>query len=343
MVENYQNSDINNKNSSIEIKKTLKRTILQLEKAINIINQKSIKDLPSLKVVETLLNSSNSLVDYLQFRSSQVDNEENLVQKTINNNDEDSEINKNQYTVNKKRNIALKKDKKNSMNLILAIALIISLFSNLLIWWFKPNIAVNLSKNSDNNSQIEYQESQENKIIIENPPIIDNKNISTKENNEIDNILLNDSNSLEIINDKIEENIIENEFQSEDKIKENNNNIDNDNIDNIKENSLEESLSLPSTPEQSLLQNIETQIADITNKYQKKLIIKIEANFSNNSLIITLSQDWYSLNNSQQNNLVKDIFNKVKTLNFYKFNIQDLNGKLLARNAVVGSDFIIIN
>lgn len=273
MVENYQNSD-NNNNSSIEIKKTLKRTILQLEKAINIINQKSIKDLPNLKVVERLLNSSNALVDYLQLRTSQVDNEENLVRTIINDNDEYYEINNNQ----KKRNIDLKKDKKNRTNLILVIALIISLFSNLLIWWFKPNITVNLSKNSDNNSQMEYQESQENKITIDNTPIIDNKNISTEENNEnpIDNnTLLNNSNSLEIINDKIEENIIKNE----DKIKDNNN-LDDENIKNKNENPLEEYLSLPLTPEQSLLQNIETQIADITNKYQKKLIIRIEANFS---------------------------------------------------------------
>lgn len=329
MVENYQNSDKNNKNTSIEIKKTLKRTIIQLEKAINIINQQSIRDLPNLAVVEKLLNSSNALVDYLQFRNSQIENTENLGQETIKNDDILSEISnkKNTINTNKKQNITIKKEKKNILNFILIFALIISLFSNLFIWWFKPNVVIN---SSDNNVQIK---SQTTEIIIKNPPTIDNENIvkeQNKTNNTEENNLLNDSNSLEIINNQSLENITENLSEDQEKITDNNNII-------------EEDLSLPLTPEQFLLKNIEDQISDITNKYQKKLIIKIEANFTKNSLIITLSEDWYSLNNNQQNSLVKDIFNKVKTLNFYKFNIQDINGKLLARNAVVGNEFIIIN
>jgi hypothetical protein len=335
MVENYQNSDKNNKNTSIEIKKSLKRTIIQLEKAINIINQQSIKDLPNLTVVEKLLNSSNALVDYLQFRNSQIENTENLGQETIENDDTLSEINnkKNTINTNKKQNITTKKQKKNILNIILIFALIISLFSNLLIWWFKPNVVINSSDNKENNGQIE---SQTTEIIIDNPPTIDtidNENIikeENKTNNTEENNLLNDSNSPKIINNKSLENITENVSEAQEKIKDNN-------------NILEEDLSLPLTPEQFLLKNIENQISDITNKYQKKLIIKIEANFTKNSLIITLSEDWYSLNDSQQNSLVKDILNKVKTLNFYKFNIQDINGQLLARNAVVGNEFIIIN
>lgn len=334
MVENYQNSDKNNKNTSIEIKKTLKRTIIQLEKAINIINQQSIRDLPNLAVVEKLLNSSNALVDYLQFRNSQIENTENLGQETIENDDLSSVISnkKNTINTNRKQNITTKKEKKNILNIILIFALIISLFSNLLIWSFKPNVVINSSDNKENNGQIESQKTE----IIDNPPIINNENIVEEENrtNNTDNTeektLLNDSNSLEITNNKSLENITKNVSEDQEKITDNN-------------IILEEDLSLPLTPEEFLLKNIENQISDITNKYQKKLIIKIEANFTKNSLMITLSQDWYSLNNSQQNSLVKDIFNKVKTLNFYKFNIQDINGQLLARNAVVGNEFIIIN
>lgn len=345
MVENYQNSDKNNNNSSIEIKKTLKRTIIQLEKAINIINQQSIRDLPNLTVVEQLLNSSNALVDYLQFRNSQIENTENLGTKTIEKDDELSEISNKKKIINTntRQNIATKKQKKNPLNIILVIALMISLFSNLLIWWFKPNIVINSSNNRENNGQIE---SQKTEIIIDNPPTIDNENISMEENktnNTEENNLVNDSNSLEIINNKPLEDITENISKDSKKIIENNNKIENNNLSEIIENSIEEDVFLPLTPEKSLLKNIENQIADITDKYEKKLIVKIEANFSKNNLIITLSQDWYSLNNSQQNSLVKDIFNKVKTLNFYKFNIQDINGKLLARNAVVGNEFIIIN
>lgn len=346
MVENYQNSDNNNNNSSIEIKKSLKRTIIQLEKAINIINQQSIRDLPNLTVVEKLLNSSNALIDYLQFRNSQVENQENLSQKVVENDDKLPEISNQRKNVNKnfKDNLYPKKAKKNSLNLILVIALIISLFSNLLIWWLKPNILINSSESRENNSQIE---SQTKETVINNLPIIDKENIFTEENKTNnkteENNLSNDFDSSEIINNNSEENITKNVLENSEEITENNHNNSDDNVSNIAENYVEEDLSLPLTPEQSLLKNIENQIADITNKYEKKLIIKIEANFSKNSLIITLNNDWYNLNNSQQNSLVKDIFDKVKSLNFYKFNIQDINGKLLARNAVVGSEFIIIN
>jgi hypothetical protein len=347
MVENYQNSDnYNNNNSSIEIKKSLKRTIIQLEKAINIINQQSIRDLPNLTVVEKLLNSSNALIDYLELRNYQAENKENLSKKVVKNEDKLQEISnqKNNGNKNFKENIYPKKAKKNSVNLILVIALIISLFSNLLIWWLKPNIVINSSESRENNSQIE---SKKKETVINNLPIIDKENIFIEENktnnNTHENNLSNDSDSLEIINNKPEENITKNVLENSEEITENNNNNSDKNVSNIAENYVETDLSLPLTPEQSLLKNIENQIADITNKYEKKLIIKIEANFSKNSLIITLNNDWYNLNNSQQNSLVKDIFDKVKSLNFYKFNIQDINGTLLARNAVVGNEFIIIN
>ncbi|MBL1211220.1 hypothetical protein [Geminocystis sp. GBBB08] len=344
MVENSQNSDKKNYNSAIEIKKTLKRTIIQLEKAINIINQQSIKDLPNLTVVENLLNSSNALVDYLQLRNSEIENKENLVKQTIINDEEYSEISNQKENITKKKQskIARQKEKKNSLNFILVIALLISIFSNLLIWWLKPNIIINSIENSNNNSPIESKKIEK---TVNNIPIIDNQNISAEEinrNNFEENNLLNDSNSSEIINNQPLDNISEKVAETEEEITQNQNKPD-DNVSNIPENSLNESLSLPLTPKESLLKNIENQISIITNKYEKKLIIKIEANFNQNILIITLSQDWYNLNNSQQNSLVKDIFNKVKSLNFYKFNIQDAQGKLLARNAVVGNEFIIIN
>lgn len=337
MVENYKNSDNINNNSSIEIKKTLKRTIIQLEKAINIINQQSIKDLPNLTIVEKLLNSSNALVDYLQFRNSPKEKEENLDDKKINNEEDFKEI-----TIDKPTNKPRKKDKTQGNNFILIIVLIISLFSNVLIWWFKPNTVINVSENRENNSQIE---SNHNEINSQNIPIIDNTNILIKDNNEEDNNISNNINSLEIINDKPKENIAENKdkvIDNKDKVIDNNN-TSTENISNENDSDIEDYLSLPLTANQSLLQNIQTQIADITNKYEKKLIIKIDANFGNNSLIITLNQNWYSLSNSEQYNLVKDIFDQVKTLNFYKFNIQNINGELLARNAVVGNEFIIIN
>jgi hypothetical protein len=292
-------------------------------------------------VVDNLVNSSNALVDYLQLKNTSVNEITESVNELKKNEEENLEsiTNKGKKIIaNQNKTIKGKNKPKLDINFLLVIALIISFVFNILTWWFKPNAIINLPENKENNLNIETQGTE---TIIDNPPSI----ISTQKKNTNDireDNILNDSNSREIINNELLENITENVGVDQQKITENNG-IGDNNVPKIPENNIQEDLFLSLTPKQYLLKNIKNQIADITNKYGKKLIIKIEANFNKNSLIITLSEDWYSLSNSQKNSLVKDIFNKVKTLDFYKFNIQDINEKLLARNAVVGNEFIIIN
>ena len=320
MVDNSQKSD---KNLSIQIKISLKRTILQLEKAIEIIKNNSIEDLPNLTIVENLVDSSNALVDYLQLKKASITNETQTENKLPENND----ISENKRE-NKTIKGRIKTKRKFNLNLILIILLIISLITNIIIWNLKSNNLVMLS--------------EEEKIIVEDKETLVTNKMPTIENNHLSksDTPINNYPDEEIkVEEKISPESKEIESNSENKI---NTNLEID-TNNLSKDSKVEELNLNVTPEKSLLTNIENEIKNITNKYGNKLILYIEANFSTNNLVITFSQDWYKLTENEQNNVVNDVFDKVKNLNFYKFNIKDANNNLLARNAVIGNKIIIVN
>ncbi len=96
------------------------------------------------------------------------------------------------------------------------------------------------------------------------------------------------------------------------------------------------------TPEQSLIAGIQKQVADITQQYGKGLIQSIEANFLTSRLIVKVSNDWYELKESQQNNLADEVLHRSGELDFIKLEMVDPKGTLLARNPVVGSHMVIL-
>lgn len=311
-----------NPNRSIEIKKSLKRTMIQLQKSIDIINQQKIKDLPSLTIVDDLVESSNALVDYLQLKNANIPEINNLqeVDNFAENNISVAEIEDFKDSPSSKK---VKKIKAPKINLFLAIFLIISISINLFLGFLKPQNVTKLAINPIEKKQDIVETNQE--IEIKN-------NIETQEE-------VKDIGSIEpiIVNEKpIEDNTIDESIKEENQTLETQTKIE-ETEDIISETEIK----LPLTSEQYLLTNIKEQIDKITNKYGKKLITKIKANLNQNNLIIYISNDWYGLSEGEQNNLVNDIIDKVKSLDFYKFNLLDINGNLLARNAVVGKEFII--
>lgn len=111
----------------------------------------------------------------------------------------------------------------------------------------------------------------------------------------------------------------------------------------IESNLTSEITSLSLTPEQSLIQGIENQVVEITQKYGENLIVGITANFGKNYLLVTLDSEWYDLSNNQQDNLINAIFTEAKTIDFNKLQVEDTNHNLVARSAVIGNKVIIIN
>lgn len=96
------------------------------------------------------------------------------------------------------------------------------------------------------------------------------------------------------------------------------------------------------TPEQSLVASIQQQVAEITDRYGNGLIQSIEANFMASRLMVKVSDRWYELKESQQNKLADEILSRSRELDFSKLEITDLQGTLVARNPVVGSNMVIL-
>jgi hypothetical protein len=96
------------------------------------------------------------------------------------------------------------------------------------------------------------------------------------------------------------------------------------------------------TPEQTLIARIQDQVAAISNQYASGLVQSVQANFRGSRLIVNISDSWYGLSRSQQDNLAGEILRRTENLDFIKLELIDGSGRLLARSPVVGSEMIIL-
>jgi len=95
------------------------------------------------------------------------------------------------------------------------------------------------------------------------------------------------------------------------------------------------------TPEQNLIASIQNQVAEVSDRFAEGLIKSIKANFPRSSLTISVSNEWYNLKSSQQNQLAAKMFQRSQELDFYSLEITDSRGRLIARSPVVGNEMII--
>ncbi|MBD2563375.1 MULTISPECIES: hypothetical protein [Nostoc] len=95
------------------------------------------------------------------------------------------------------------------------------------------------------------------------------------------------------------------------------------------------------TPEQALIAAIENQVAEISDRIASGLIKSIQANFRTSNLTVKISNDWYTLNESQQDKLAAEILQRSQELDFTHLEIIDSQDKLIARNPVVGTEMVI--
>ncbi len=95
------------------------------------------------------------------------------------------------------------------------------------------------------------------------------------------------------------------------------------------------------TPEQALIAAIENQVAEISDRIASGLIKSIQANFRTSNLTVKISDDWYTLQESQQDKLAAEILQRSQELDFTHLEIIDSQDRLIARNPVVGTDMVI--
>ncbi|MEH1971473.1 hypothetical protein [Nostoc sp.] len=95
------------------------------------------------------------------------------------------------------------------------------------------------------------------------------------------------------------------------------------------------------TPEQALIAAIENQVAEISDRIASGLIKSIQANFRTSNLTVKISDDWYTLKESQQDKLAAEILQRSQELGFTHLEIFDSQNRLIARNPVVGTEMVI--
>jgi hypothetical protein len=95
------------------------------------------------------------------------------------------------------------------------------------------------------------------------------------------------------------------------------------------------------TPEQSLIAAVQNQVANLTGEYANGLIVAIQADFPNSLLIVQVANDWYTFDAAKQDQLAADMWQRSQALDFNYLEINDTQGKLVARSPVVGSNMII--
>jgi len=95
------------------------------------------------------------------------------------------------------------------------------------------------------------------------------------------------------------------------------------------------------TPEQNLIAAIQNQVASITSEFANGLIVAIKADFPNNFLSLQVANDWYTYDSAKQDQLAAEMWQRSQELDFQNLEIKDLQGRLVARSPVVGSNMII--
>ncbi len=99
---------------------------------------------------------------------------------------------------------------------------------------------------------------------------------------------------------------------------------------------------VPLTAEQIAIAKIQTQVSEVANQYGETLLGSVQSNFKRGRLIVALNDGWYQLSPIQQTQLVTDLQNRARSLNFKKLLVADAENHLIARSPVTGDQVIIL-
>lgn len=87
---------------------------------------------------------------------------------------------------------------------------------------------------------------------------------------------------------------------------------------------------------------IQTQLAEISDRYASGLVQFVQADFAHNQLTVNLSPEWYRLSDTAQDDLTTDLWTRTQGLSFAKLLLQDPEGNVVARSPVIGDAMIVL-
>jgi hypothetical protein len=88
---------------------------------------------------------------------------------------------------------------------------------------------------------------------------------------------------------------------------------------------------------------LQEQFAQTSTQYGDNLVQAVQADFIQNHLTINLGSAWPSLTPDQQLRLANDLYKQAQKLSFREFELANLEGKILARPAVIGTGMVVIS
>ncbi|MGD1901229.1 MAG: hypothetical protein ACFB9N_03210 [Geitlerinemataceae cyanobacterium] len=99
----------------------------------------------------------------------------------------------------------------------------------------------------------------------------------------------------------------------------------------------------PPTPEQRLVAALQQRIATVSDEYaESDLVTTVRVDFAQNHLDIEVSDRWYDLGETEQDRVAENLRDRGLQFDFYDFSVLDVDGRLLARQALVGDGAIVM-
>ncbi|WP_299413248.1 hypothetical protein [Acaryochloris sp. IP29b_bin.148] len=98
----------------------------------------------------------------------------------------------------------------------------------------------------------------------------------------------------------------------------------------------------PPEPERKQIIEVQSQVAQVFDQYSQDIVQSVQANFQAERLVIQVSDRWFELSRSEQNQLGTDVLERSRKLDFPKLEIRDQADQLLAREPVVGPNIIVL-
>lgn len=321
----YDNPDSNN--SSIQVKKSLRKTIEKLKRSINLIELIDESQGIDQNIIATLTENSELLLNYLQenklSQTDRVDEDKSEPETETRENKQKISSQNINYDAKYLNNSSYYSPPKEPVNsqffLIITIALIISLFFNIYSFFWKPHSEIKVNQEEQLIQTIETE-------------IPENKT----ERFDLDQVL---QESEEVERRVIEpDNLPTIEIEKKPRIS----------ADSQSKIVIPEAEIIPKPEDieyevkEELPLSIANQFFQIANDYAEDLIYLIIPNYNNNSMTIVVNQNWQEIDKQKQEELSDKLFKKSQSIDFYRFQIKDRKGNLLARNPAIGDRIIIL-
>ena len=95
-------------------------------------------------------------------------------------------------------------------------------------------------------------------------------------------------------------------------------------------------------PNAKRLATIQNQLIEVTTPYAEDLVQAVQADFAKGRLLLSVTSRWNTLEASQREQLANELLKRSKKLKFEQLDITDIEGTLLARSPVIGTQMVLL-